>query len=200
MTETPSVEAGSIDQYLRKIESRLRRQGLSTTAMSEILAELKSHMIDRVAELEQAGAPQPVQQALQAMGDPDTIADEFLGLRKLKLASRSVLPGTLLAAAWRLTVAGGRSLLLFFCGLVGYTTCVAMLLAAVLKLVIPSRVGLWIGDSGLIWGIPPADANGLELAGDWFAPISVCLAIVFCAGTTMLLRKQLRSFAASRRS
>ena len=107
MTETPSVEASSIDQYLRKMESRLRRQGLSATAMSEILAELKSHMIDRVAELQQAGAPQPVQQALQAMGDPDTIADEFAGLRKLKLASRSVLPGTLLAAAWRLTVAGG---------------------------------------------------------------------------------------------
>jgi len=200
MTETPSVEASSIDQYLRKMESRLRRQGLSATAMSEILAELKSHMIDRVAELQQAGAPEAVQQALQAMGDPDTIADEFAGLRKLRLASRSVLPGTLLAAAWRLTVVGGRSLLLFFCGLVGYTTSVAMLVTAVLKLVIPSRVGFWIGDSGVIWGIPPPDSNGLELAGDWFVPITVCFAIAVCAGTTMLLRKQLRSFAASRRS
>lgn len=71
--------------------------------------------------------------------------------------------------------------------------------AAVMKVILPESVGFWVGDHGIVWGIPPHGAVARELAGNWFIPISVWFVILLAAGTTLLLRHQVQSFLVMRK-
>jgi uncharacterized membrane protein len=198
MTETRKMDTHATDEYLRQIESRLQKQHLNPAATREILAELKSHLIDRVQELIQAGAASPCAQAIEAMGDPDAIAQEFLSQRSLRIASRSYAPGVLLGAAWKLTKIGSHSFLLFLGGLAGYGISVGFLLCAIAKLIFPDHAGFWVGDGVFVWGIPLPVPQAHEFAGPWFAPVSMVLAALVGAATTLLMQRQLRSIAVLR--
>jgi hypothetical protein len=185
--------------YLRQVEVQLEKNRIDAAARREIISELKSHLIDRIADFQAAGSPDPLGQALVALGNPTEIATEFAATATLRRASRSFFPTVLLLAAWSLGRTFGHSLRLFAIGLVGYAVSIGGLVAMVAKLIVPEKVGFWIGDHGLVWGIPPEGAVARELAGNWFIPLSAWLAIVAAVGTTLLLRKHIHGFLASRR-
>jgi hypothetical protein len=187
-----------MDDYLHRIEAQLRTRGINAAERSEMLAELKSHLIDRIAEFQAEGSLDPLGQALIALGNPIEIASELAATANLRVASRSFFPARLLAAAWSMARKFGYGLRLFASGLVGYTLSLGGLLAAVMKIILPNKVGFWVGDFGVVWGIPPNTAFARELAGNWFIPISAWLAILLAVGTTLLLRHQVRSFLVTR--
>ena len=197
MTATARRPA-KMDEYLQRMEEQLRTEGVNTAERSEMLAELKSHLIDRIAEFQAEGSPDPVGQALAALGNPIEIASEFAATVNLRAASRSFFPARLLSAAWSMTRKFGYGLRLFVFGLIGYALSLGASAAAVMKVILPKQVGFWVGDFGVIWGMPPDTAFGHELAGKWFIPISAWLAILFAVGTTLLLRRQVRSFLVTR--
>jgi hypothetical protein len=186
-----------VDDYLRRMEEELRTKGVNAAQRREILAELKSHLVDRIAEFQAEGSPDPVGQALAALGDPLEIASELAATANLRAASHSFFPTSLLSAAWSMARKFGRGLRLFLFGFVGYILSLGALITVVMKMVLPDRVGFWVGDFGFVWGIPPNTAAGRELAGNWFIPITAWLAILFAVGTTLLLRHQVRSFLRS---
>jgi len=197
MTETTG-RAAKMDDYLHRMEELLRTNGVNAAERSEILAELKSHLIDRIAEFQAQGSRDPLGEALVALGNPIEIVSEFAATANLHAASRSFFPARLLTAAWSMARKFGYGLRLFIFGLVGYTLSLGGLIAAVMKVIFPNRTGFWVGDFGFVWGIPPNTAFAHELAGKWFIPISAWLAIFFAVGTTLLLRHQLRSFLVTR--
>lgn len=195
----PAQRPARMDDYLRRIERHLETNGISGAARNEILTELKSHLTDRIAEFQAGGSHDPLGQALAVLGDPIEIASEFAATARLRAASRSYFPPRLLSAAWSLTRTFGHGLYLFAIGVAGYALSLGGLVAALIKFVLPDKVGLWVGDHGVVWGMPPEGALARELVGNWFIPLSAWFAIVVAAGTTLLLRKHIQSFVAARK-
>ena len=177
--------------YLKQVAAGLK--GMSESQRQEILAEIRSHLAERAQQFAGQGFHQPEEAAIAAMGDADELATQFARTASVQEASRSFAPWVLLRAAAGIAFTGAKGLLTFLLGIVGYGTAFAFSASAVLKLIMPSRVGFWVGPHLFVWGETPAAPNQHELAGQYFAFVSVALAFLFASGTTLALRWLTRS-------
>jgi uncharacterized membrane protein len=183
----------SIGKYLARVRAGLK--GLDEGQQREILAEIHSHLTDRVEQLKQQGSSHAPEDALAAMGNPDEISRQFSEAAVVRASSRSNLPWVLLRAASRLALTGLRGTLVFIAGVIGFGVSIAFMAAAVAKLTAPARVGFWVGPrTGVIWGYPGNSFGAHELAGQSFTYISITLAFLCASGTTLLLKQLLRSW------
>jgi uncharacterized membrane protein len=187
-----------IGNYLARVKAGLKR--IDQGQQQEILAEIHSHLTDRIEQFKQQGSIRPTEDALAAMGDPDEISVQFAEEDVVRAASRSHFPWVLLRAASRLVFTGLRGALVFTAGLIGYLAGIGFTAAAVAKVIVPARVGFWVGpQTGVIWGYPANTSGAHELAGQSFIYISIALAFLFASGTTLLLRQLLRSSSSAKR-
>lgn len=196
----PNQTPDRIVEYLHRIEVQLKSNGIHPAIRNELLTELRSHLLDRVAEFQGNGSPDALGKALALLGDPVEIASEFAAIATVRAAGRSYSPARLLSAAWNLARTFGHGLSLFGIGLVGYALSLGCVVVMLMKIVMPDKVGLWVGDHGIVWGLPPHGALAHEFAGKWFIPVSAWLALLLAAATTLLLRKKIQGFGASRGS
>jgi uncharacterized membrane protein len=188
-----------IDKYLATVRTGLK--GLGEGQQAEILAEIRSHLTDRIEQLRQQGSTCPTEDALAAMGDPDEISRQFSETAVVRASSLSNFPWVLLRAASRLALTGLRGARVFAAGLIGYGTAISFMAAAVAKLILPAKVGFWVGPhTGVNWGYPANTSGAHELAGQSFVYISIALAFTFASGTTLLLKRMLRSWRSTRKS
>jgi uncharacterized membrane protein len=197
MTTAHEGSDDMIGKYLATVRAGLKR--LDEGQQGEILAEIRSHLTDRIEQLKQQGSARPTEDALAAMGDPDEISKQFSDAAVVRTSSRSNLPWVLLRAASRLAFTGLRGALVFTAGLIGYGTAISFMAAAVAKQIVPARIGFWVGPhTGVIWGYPGNTLGAHELAGHSFAYISIALAFLCASGTTLLLKQLLRSWRSAR--
>lgn len=185
-----------MNNYLDQIDSLLRAKGIPSAERIDFLAELKSHLSERLAEFQAQGAADPLAQTLAAFGTPQEITAEFTARSTLRSASRSYLPLRLLSATWRITRTLGLGFSVLLTSITGYALAVAFFAVSIAKYIFPEKVGFFIGEHGINWGISPRNASAYELAGDNFIPISLALAVFFALGTTFLLRKQVQALLA----
>jgi hypothetical protein len=186
MNAHPVNPADAISDYLDRVQAGLKKFDAAT--QHEILREIRSHLDERIEEFRKQGSAQPVEQALLALGDPTSLAQQFSEISLQQKASRSFLPWVLLRASGRMAIAGARGLLAFFTGLIGYTTAVAFFAAAFGKLFMPGKFGFWVGPHGIAWGALRNTNGERELAGASFIYISLVAAFVIGSVTTFLLR------------
>lgn len=187
MTATAlSAEQSSIQEYLEQISSGLK--GIDDAQKHEILAEISSHLSERIAELRAHGEPHPIDQAISTLGDPAELAFQFVAEDRTSRGIRSYAPWTLLRRAARAARSGTRGLLIFLIALFGYGFAVAGLIAAAMRPFVPG-MGLWVWRFGIVWGVPPDGAAKHELLGSYFIPASILLSFVFGSSTTLLLRR-----------
>jgi uncharacterized membrane protein len=180
-----------ISNYLARIKAGLK--GIDKAQQREILAEIRSHLTDRVEQLEMQGSLRSAEDAIEALGDPDELSVEFMRAAAVR-ASYSHFPWVLLRGALRLVFTGLRGTLVFAAGLAGYGAAICFTAAGVAKLMFPARVGFWVGPhGGVIWGYQANASAAHELAGQSFLYISIVLAFLFATGTTLSLKKLLRS-------
>ncbi len=180
-----------ISEYVSRVATGLR--GLDEAAKRDILAEIESHISDRVEQLRQQGAMSPERQVLGAMGNPDALSRQFMIELNLQRSSRAFAPWALLRASWRFGLTGLKGLALFIAGVIGYSSAIAFLFAAAAKELWPNKVGFWIGSDFAIWGVKHASLHAHEYAGDSFVSLSLLFAVLSLLGTTLLLRRLLRS-------
>jgi hypothetical protein len=182
-----------IGKYLATVGAGLK--GLDEDQQRDILAEIRSHLAERIEQLKQLGSTRPAEDALAAMGSPDQISTQFMEVALVHASSHSSFPWVLLRAASRLAVTGLRGTLVFVAGLIGYLAALGFTAATFAKLFLPARVGFWVGPhTSVIWGYPATTTGARELAGGSFAYISIALAFLFASGTTLLLKRLLRSW------
>lgn len=185
-----STQADAIDAYVKRVSVGLK--DMSESQRQEIVAEIRSHLAERARQLAEQGVPEAGQAAIAAMGDADELARQFARTASAERVSRSIAPWVLLRAA-SLAFTGAKGVLTFLLGIVGYATALAFSLAAILKVIMPSKVGLWVGPHLFVWGVTPHTPGRHELAGEYFIPVSVALAFLFASGTTLALRWLTRS-------
>jgi len=187
MTEVMvSADHALIRQYLVKVSAGLKQIG--EDQKKEILAEIDSHLRERIEELRAESEPHPIERAISGLGDPAALASEFVAEARTKSGIHSYAPWTLLRKAARVARTGTKGLFIFLTGLFGYGLTIAGLVAALLKPFIP-QMGFWVGSWGFVWGVKPDGAPGHELLGRYFILASIGLSFVFGSTTTLVLRR-----------
>jgi len=187
-----SAEKGPIEEYLKRISAGLK--GIDDAQKHEILAEISSHLSERIAELRAHGEPHPTEQVISSLGDPAELASQFVAEARTSRGIHSYAPWTLLRRSARAARSGTRGFLIFLIALFGYGFGVAGLIATAMKLFVPG-MGLWVWRFGVVWGVPPDGAAGRELLGRYFIPTSILLSFVFASSTTLLLRLLTRNIS-----
>lgn len=180
---TPSPK---IIVYLSKLKRALK--ALPTSERKDILAETRSHLLERLEQGEPA-----LDAAFEAMGLPETYARAFLEDFKADAPVRKSGP----VMFWQtlLTVRSGLLGIIasgVFFGLFYQTLAIAAM--APIDLIKPEIVGLWMGkhDNGLpylFFGISPyfAEQGAHEVLGYWVIPIALLIAAALYKVTTRLL-------------
>lgn len=195
---TPAKFNDPFGEYLQLVSAGLKH--VDTEQRNDVLAEIRSHLAERADQFRQKGSPQPEKDAIQALGDPKTLALQFSLEALEQKASRSFRPWVLLRASWRMAIVGVRGTIVFFIGLLGYTFAICTLAAPLVKLFIP-QTGMWIGPHDfVIAGVPGNPAGAHEVAGANFAYIMVLLSFLSGSATTFLLRWFLRFWKPARPS
>lgn len=145
----------SIEQYFEALKTNLR--DLPSSAVDEIVLELRSHVVDRLAEGD--GTPESVRRVLEALGRPEEIASEYRVQRLLSEAGRRPWPWLVLSgtAAWAKHRARGAFVFAFIS--LCYLSAVVLLACAVLKPFWPRTVGLWSGPSHWVVGVVEGEAH-----------------------------------------
>lgn len=164
-----------IDAYLGRLRQRLR--GVKDEEVGEIVEELRSHIMDKVAASGEATAA-GVDAALAALGSPEELASQYITDNLLARAEVSRSPLQILKSLFRwasLSVAGFFVLL---GSIVGYFFGIVLMLVAVAKLFHPRTAGLWTlpdsaGDLELSFrlGFGNAPVGGRDVLGWWIVPI-----------------------------
>ncbi|MGB8541877.1 MAG: DUF1700 domain-containing protein [Candidatus Acidiferrales bacterium] len=176
------------ETYLANLRAQLR--GFNDQQVAEILAELRSHILDKL-DIAGDATPSQVDAVLAALGTPDELAGQYITDSVLARAEVSRSPLRILASLFRwasLSVAGFFVLL---GSVFGYFFGVVFVLVAILKPFHPQAAGLWLlhdatGDPEFSFrmgfGTVPA---GRDLLGWWIVPLGL---LAGCALVTLTTR------------
>src|SRR3984885_15686989 len=167
-----------VDDYLERLRKALR--GLSGEAVSDILEELRGHILEKSALNGEGGevTPAAVENVLAALGAPEELAAQYMADALLERASRGWSPLLLLRGLLRWASLSAAGVFVFIGCLVGYFVGGSFMLCGVLKPLHPHSAGLWrLADEGnsysfsLRMGFGSIPADGRELLGWWIVPI-----------------------------
>jgi len=181
---TPDTKtADRIERYLLRF--RLALSGVSDK--EEIVSEIRSHIIDRLQDTSRP-LTDVVEQTLAALGTPEVLAARYHTDGLLARAANTMSPLLLLRATMRWAMTGIRGFIAFLVLFVGYSTAATFYLSAVLKPLLPDKIGLWFGPHGLMMGIPAEGSRDTELLGPWYAPVALACGCLCIIGTTKFVR------------
>ncbi len=180
---------GPADQegFLRRV-----RQGLASLTPAEqedIIAELRSHLLDR----QNQGHENP----LAGFETPEDLAADFVSEHALRGA---LSQGTSWALGRALLIAARDSVLslaVLFPLLVLQVAALGVLVVAALKPFMPEQLGLWIGGGNFLVGTSNGNPAVHEVLGWWAIPVLTIAGVLlfwFCNRAMMaLVRWRLRS-------
>ena len=191
-----------IDDYLNEVRRRLR--GLGDEPSREIVAELRSHIMERAGR---SGAltPASVDAALTALGPADQLANEFVTDALLARAEVSRSTVRLLDTLFGWATISVAGFFVTVASILGYCLGVIFIVVALLKPLHPAEAGLWrldgkAGDLELSvrMGFGTAPANGHELLGWWIIPLGLVIGCGLVVLTTRFALWCVRMYRRSR--
>ncbi|HZW96720.1 MAG TPA: hypothetical protein VFF64_27495 [Candidatus Eremiobacteraceae bacterium] len=188
MSTSAQTADNGIETYLARLDAALA--GVALPEKDEILREIRAHVLDSVADSTDRDAA--VDRVLRLLGAPEQLAERYGTECQLTRASGSFSPWLLLRTSWRWARLGMIGTIAFVLGLLGYSLALGLTITLLLKPVMPSRVGLWLGSGNLFLGVPANRAGMHEVLGQWFVPVVALVAFATAIGTTSALRWLMR--------
>lgn len=183
-------DAHRLAAYLRDLRWAL--SALPASDRDEIVAETRSHLLDRVA----AGAA--LDSALAALGDARDYARPFVdsyrrhaALAHGRTREQLALVGERIASSARAAWTALLLILLWAPGL-------ALAGTAIVKLRHPEIAGLWVGPRRLFVGTIDDPTLARELLGFWIFPVAVVALVAAWILTRRLLAAAVRRLGAAR--
>lgn len=179
-----------VNEWLRRLRWSLA--ALPERDRDDIVAETRAHLEERVASGE------PPERALAAFGSPEAYARQFVDEMEVAGALGDPRSGTLLAVVARRV---HRSLLAVAALVVVVLLGAAAFLlvsVAMMKVVDPTRAGLWRSGQGMFLGIIDDPARGEELLGLSLYPLAGLGLLAIWAVGRMVLLGALRALARGR--
>jgi hypothetical protein len=174
------VGLAHLDTYLTQVQRQLT--GLPDTEVRETLAELRSHVLDKVAgDLSVTS----IEAALAGLGAPRDVARYNLTERVAVELETNRSPWRVLRAVGRLASLSAYGLFAFLVSFTGYASAVAFLITAAVKPFAWRHAGLWLTSKGpddhsvsLALGITDNPHQGHEVLGGWIIPIGIVAGLV----------------------
>jgi hypothetical protein len=171
---TTGDERQRIETYLGSL--RLRLRGFKDQDVREIVEELRSHIVDKVASGDNLDG------VLAGLGSPEELASQYTTDDLLARAEVSRSPFRILEGLFRWASLSLAGFFVLLGSIVGYFVGGAFVLCALLKSFHPHTAGLWLlpdatGDStfSLRLGFSSAPAGGRELLGWWMIPVGLAV-------------------------
>jgi len=196
-----SMQQQRIEEYLRQVRSRLR--GLREEEVVEIIAELRSHIVERATPAGDSTVD-GVSAALGALGDPEDLAREYVKDEVLARVETSRSPLRLLDSLFGWATVSAAGFLVLMVTLSGYLLGAVFVLVALLKPFHPATAGLWVlRDSAadlelsVRLGFGTAPSSGRELFGWWVVPLGL---LVGCGLIVLMTRLALWCVSIYRRA
>ena len=162
--------ARRLDAYLAELRRRLAP--LTESERADIVAELRSHVLDSAGPVPTESA---IAEALGRLGPAEHLAAQYVTNRVLAGAERSRSPWALVRGLARVAGRGVAGVSALVGCLLGYGLAASFAAAALRKPMAPDRVGLWrLGPDtfSLTLGFGGAP-SGEELLGWWIVPIGL---------------------------
>ena len=177
-----------IESYLTTL--RLHLGPLTLAEREEIVREIAAHVRDSA---EESGAS--VEAVLARLGPAEDLAAQYRDGLLIRQASRSFSPLVLLRATLRLATKGISGIVVFSCGVFGYSMGGGLVLTALLKPLFPANTGVWFNDeqlvsSGVLFPAPAPPAH--EILGMWYIPLALTAGSLLLLLTTFAIRRSLR--------
>ena len=173
--------AGDAQQRVEAYLGRLRQlfRGMNAEDAREIVEELRSHLMDRVAAGGEATAA-GVDAALAALGSPEELANEYMTHNLLARAEASRSPVRILESLFRWASLSVAGFFVLVSSVMGYFLGTVFILVAALKPFHPQTAGLWLlrdstGDPeiSIRLGFGTVPATGRDVLGWWIVPIGL---------------------------
>jgi uncharacterized membrane protein len=175
-----------IEVYIARLRKAL--SGFSVGEREDIVEEIRTHIVDRVAE-----SGLTVEETLARLGPAEELAKDYRSGALVRRARSSFSPWTILRATFRWAMTGVHGLSVFFLAVLGYGGGTALILAALLKPLFPEQTGVWIGPDDFVIGFRPSP-EAHEMLGPWFTQIALALGTLFFIVTTLVVRRLLPRF------
>ena len=170
-----------VEKYL--LDLRMALSGMTLAEREEIVDEIRAHTEERSIQ-----SGMTVEEILRRLGPAVELARDYNNGALLRRASRSRSPWFILRTTYYWARTGIQGLILFVLAFVGYVAGGAFMLCAFLKPLFPDQIGLWIGSSGVIFGVPASTEGSTEILGPWFTQVALVMGIGFLIGTTVAVR------------
>lgn len=165
----------ALSAYLRELRWALA--GLPANDRDEILAEVESHLLDRVEQ----GVTLP--DALAALGSPVSYAKPFVETHRTTMAlTNGRVTDLMPVLAARVARSARAALGLVIIAAIWIPTIVFVGTAGV-KLFHPEVTGLWVSNTVCFVGTIDDPSTATELLGMWIFPVAALLAVVSWALT-----------------
>jgi uncharacterized membrane protein len=177
-----SKDAGlaHLDTYLAQVHRHLK--GLPDAEVRETLAELRSHVLDKVAGDHSVTR---IEAAIAELGSPREVARVNVTERVAAELETNRSPLRVLRAVGRLASLSVYGLFAFLVSFTGYATAAAFLITAAVKPFAWDRAGLWVFSKGpdvyaVSWALGVTDKphTGHELLGAWIIPIGIAAGLL----------------------
>jgi hypothetical protein len=188
-----------VEAYLGTLRQLLR--GMNAEDAREIVEELRSHLMDRVAasgEATDAG----VDAALAALGSPEELAKEYMTQNLLARAEASRSPVRILESLFRWASLSAAGFFVLVGSMMGYFLGTVFILVAALKPFHPQTAGLWLlrdstGDPeiSLRLGFGSVPGAGRDVLGRWIVPIGLlagCAVVMLTTRVALWCARQYR--------
>jgi hypothetical protein len=188
-----------VEAYLGTLRQLLR--GMNAEDAREIVEELRSHLMDRVAasgEATNAG----VDAALAALGSPEELAKQYMTQNLLARTEASRSPVRILESLFRWASLSAAGFFVLVGSMMGYFLGTVFILVAALKPFHPQTAGLWLlrdstGDPeiSLRLGFGSVPGAGRDLLGWWIVPIGLlagCAVVMLTTRIALWCARQYR--------
>jgi uncharacterized membrane protein len=193
-----------MDAYLGRLRQRLR--GLHDEDVREIVEELRSHILDKVAAPPSGQmTAAEVDRALAALGSPEELASQYLTDDLLARAEVSRSPLRILESLFRWASLSVAGFLVLLGSILGYFLGVVFILVAALKAFHPRTAGVWLLPNGaddfeisVRLGFGSAPLGGREVLGWWIIPLGLVVGCALVMLTTRFAIWCVRQYRKSR--
>ena len=191
-----------IEAYLGRLRRRLR--GINDEDVSDIVEELRSHILDKVTASGEVSAA-AVDAALAGLGSPEALASEYMTDNLLARAEVTRSPLRILKSLFRWATLSVAGLLVLLGSLTGYFLGIVFTLCAVLKAFHPQTAGVWMIPDGtgnfeisVRLGFGSVPVGGKDVLGWWIVPIGLLVGCGLVMLTTRFALWCVRRYRKSR--
>ena len=189
MNSGKSTPSGLAEEYLVRL--RIALGGLPEAEIDDIVRELRSHILER-QEIASKYDDEYLMDILGHLGSPEDIGALYQAEALVARARSSHSPLLILASTARLASRSLGGFLAFTVAVLGYVAGGGWIVLAVMKPIMPDRIGFWISEHRHSIGWLPTTEHAQELLGWWIIPAATISGIFFIVATTVLLRWLLR--------